>query len=131
VSPSRCPGRSSAWHTPRRHLRYPAAPERSAHATSGRQIGTYGQVLSAFTDADWPASSDRSWTCTQREHGRYYSIQSTTKGNCWTRSPKPAADMAGIGIRLQGAEDHGEVTAAARGPLPHTSPPDAPSDAAK
>lgn len=63
------------------------------NASSGRHIGTYGnygQVLAAFTDADWPASSDRSWTFTPREHGRYYSIQSTTKGTCWTRSQKPA-----------------------------------------
>ncbi|MFE9839124.1 RICIN domain-containing protein [Streptomyces sp. NPDC005551] len=64
------------------------------NAGSGRHIGTYGnygQVLAAFTDANWSASSDRSWTFTPREHGRYYSIRSTTKGTCWTRSPKPAA----------------------------------------
>ncbi|MFF8974969.1 RICIN domain-containing protein [Streptomyces sp. NPDC014995] len=64
------------------------------NASTGRHIGTYGnygQVLAAFTDANWPGSSDRSWTFTPREHGRYYSIQSTTKGTCWTRSPRPAA----------------------------------------
>lgn len=61
------------------------------NAGSGRHIGTYAQVLAAFTDADWPASSDRSWTFTPREHGRYYSIRSPTKGTCWTRSRKPVA----------------------------------------
>jgi hypothetical protein len=63
------------------------------NASTARHIGTYGnygQVLAAFTDANWPASSDKNWTFTPREHGRYYSIQSTTKGTCWTDSPKPA-----------------------------------------
>ncbi|MFI7018790.1 hypothetical protein [Streptomyces sp. NPDC050164] len=78
----------------------PAAAEVSGgtgevrNASTGRHIGTYGnygQVLAAFTDANWQLSSDKSWTFTPREYGRYYSIQSTTKGTCWTYSPKPAA----------------------------------------
>ncbi|MEU0061663.1 hypothetical protein [Streptomyces sp. NPDC006334] len=64
------------------------------NASTGRHIGTYGNagvVLAAFTDSYWPDSKDRSWTFTPRENGRYYSIQSTTKNTCWTRSPKPYA----------------------------------------
>ncbi|MGI5350268.1 hypothetical protein ACQEU8_19120 [Streptomyces sp. CA-250714] len=64
------------------------------NASTDRHIGTYGnygQVLAAFTDAHWPASTDKSWTFTPRDYGRYYSIKSTTKGTCWTHSPKPAA----------------------------------------
>jgi hypothetical protein len=63
------------------------------NASTDRHIGTYGnegRVLAAFTDAHWWASADKSWTFTPRDYGRYYSIQSTTKGTCWTYSPKPA-----------------------------------------
>ncbi|MFI8853315.1 hypothetical protein ACIGW3_24430 [Streptomyces sp. NPDC053499] len=64
------------------------------NASTDRHIGTYGnygQVLAAFTDAYWPASADKSWTFTPRAYGRYYNIRSTTKGTCWTYSPKPAS----------------------------------------
>lgn len=85
-----------------RSCRVGVAAETGAAWSAHQHLRQLRSGAPAFVDADWPAFSDRSWTFTPREHGRYHGFQSTTEGTYWDRSQKPAAggdrDRCGHGL---------------------------------